>query len=132
MQQVQRRFRGAVIAVLIVAMLSVNGCAWFQRSMQGPPQVAYMQYVFAATYFLVLDRALINRTVTVEQVVAYRMVHGYRNLQLVTNILLLQLLVDNFNLHRALWWQLSIYVLFLHGIPGNDRGLREHDRSDPR
>jgi len=128
MQQVQRRFRGAVIAVLIVAMLSVNGCAWFQRSLQGPQQIAFMQYVFAATYFLVLDRALINRTVTVEQVVAYRMVHGYRNLQLVTNVLLLQLLVNNFNSHRALWWQMSLYVLFLHGIPGNDRGVREHDR----
>ena len=128
MQQVQKRFRGAVIAVLIVAMLSVNGCAWFQRSMQSPQQVAYMQYVFAATYFIVIDRALINRTVTVEQVVAYRLVHGYRTLQLVTNALLLQLLVDNFNMHRALWWQMSLYLLFLHGIPGNDRGLREHER----
>lgn len=131
MQQVQRRFRGAVIAVLIVAMLSVNGCAWFQRSMQSPPQVAYMQYVFAATYFIVVDRALASRVVMPQDVVIYRMIHGYRNLQLVTNILLIQLLVDNFNSHRALWWQLSLYVLFLHGIPGNDRGVREHDR-DPR
>ena len=131
MQQVQRRFRGAVIAVLIVAMLSVNGCAWFQRSMQAPPQVAYMQYVFAATYFIVVNRALASTVVTPQDVVIYRMIHGYRNLQLVTNILLIQLLVDNFNTHRALWWQLSLYVLFLHGIPGNDRGLREHER-DPR
>ena len=131
MQQVQRRFRGAVIAVLIVAMLSVNGCAWFQRSLQSPQQVAYMQYVFAATYFIVVDRALATRVVTPQDVVIYRMIHGYRNLQLVTNILLIQLLVDNFNMHRALWWQLSIYVLFLHGIPGNDRGVREHER-DPR
>ena len=130
MQQVQRRFRGAVIAVLIVAMLSVNGCAWFQRSMQSPQQIAYMQYVFAATYFVVLDRALMNRAVTAEDVVIYRLLHGYRNLQLVTNILLIQLIVDNFNLHRTLWWQMSLYVLFLHGIPGNDRGVREHDR-DP-
>ena len=128
MQRVQRRFRSAMIAFLIVTMLSVNGCAWFQRSLQEPQQIAYMAYVFAATYFITMNSALMNRPVTVNDVVVYRLVHGYRALQLVTNILLIQLIVDNFNLHRVLWWQLPIYALFLRGIPGNDRGLREHER----
>jgi hypothetical protein len=133
MQRVQRRFRGAMIAFMIVTMLSVNGCAWFQRSMQQQPQqVAYMAYVFAATYFITMNRALVNRPVTAEDVVVYRLLHGYRALQLVTNILLIQLIVDHFNLHRTLWWQMSIYALFLRGIPGNDRGLRDHHQSDRR
>jgi hypothetical protein len=130
MAAIQKRLRGAVLAVTIVAMLTVSGCAWFRNSAQ-QQQIAYIATVFAATYILTMDRALVGQLVTPEQVFIYRVVHHHRTLEILAAGLLFNLIVQHFNDHRALWWPLPVIFVILHNIPGIERHLRDQDRHQP-
>jgi hypothetical protein len=121
------KFRAAVIAVTIVAMLSVSSCAWFRSSLKSDG-IAFIATVYAATYIITMQRALMNQAVSPEDVVIYRVFYAHRTLELVTAALMINLLLSHFNQHRVLWWPLPIYLVILHSIPGIDRFVRDHDR----
>jgi hypothetical protein len=131
MFNLRRTCRSAVIAVTIAAMLTVSGCAWFRGSIQ-QQQIAFIGTVFAATYILTMSAALANRAVAVDEVMVYKQIHGYRTLQLVTSAALLILIVQHFNLHRALWWPLPIWAVILHSVPGFERVFRDNDQRRER
>lgn len=131
MTAIQKKFRSAVLAITIAAMLTVSGCGWFRNSMQ-QQHIAYIATVFAATYILTMDRAFIGQGVSPADVVIYHVVHHHRTLELVAAGLLFNLIVQHFNDHRALWWPLPVIFVILHNIPGIERVLHDRDRHNPR
>lgn len=126
MPAIKKSFRGVVVAATIAAMLSVSGCAWFQRA-PDYQRIAYIATVFAATYILTIPALLASQPVTEEDVIVYRQIHHHRTLLLVADPVLLTLIVAHFNKHRALWWQLPIFYLILNDRLG-ERFKDQHHR----
>ena len=116
MHAIRRKLRAATIALTVVSMLTVSGCAWF-RTPAEQLQLAFMGRVLAATYIVVIGSAWAHRAVGPDEATVYRVLYGYRTLALVTSVVVIAAVLKHFNDHRTLWLAIPLIAVFLRSIP---------------